>query len=106
MIRLVLALTLALTASAAQSGPNSQLERLVQARLAHYGFKDVDASDFATPTLARLHLTLISSGSFLKKRREVKNILRTAKYKCEALEDAHTGNRLDINRTRRDDCER
>jgi hypothetical protein len=60
--------------------PNPQLVASVQTRLAGYGFH-VDVSQFATSTVAALHLTLSGSDGYLKKRRELKNILRKARYK-------------------------
>ncbi len=62
------------------SDPNPQLVRSIEVRLAHYGLQ-ADVSRFATSTVARLHLALSSSEGYLRKRRELRNILRNAKYK-------------------------
>ena len=66
--------------SAAVADPNPQLVQSVQTRLLHYGF-NVDVSQFATNTVARLHLTLVSSDGYLKKKRELRSILRKPTYK-------------------------
>ncbi len=79
MKRLILVLALGLTAPAG-ADPNPQLVRSVQQGLAQYGL-EADVSQFATSTVAELHLSLSDSGGYLKKRRELQNILRRARYK-------------------------
>lgn len=72
-------LALCLTTSA-QADPNPQLVASVEHRLASYGLH-ADVSQFATSTVARLHLTLVQRDSYLRKRRELISILRNPKYK-------------------------
>lgn len=81
MTRSLLAAVLtAALATAAQADPNPQLVASIEARLAHYGLS-ADVSQFATPTVARLHLTLSSPEGYMKTRRELIWILRNPKYK-------------------------
>ena len=80
MKRLFLVLALALAVPAA-ADPNPQLVLSVEQRLAKYGLQ-ADVSQFATSTVAHLHLALSSSSDgYLRKRRELQNILRNAVYK-------------------------
>ena len=67
-------------AGSAQADPNPQLVASVEHRLAAYGLS-ADVSEFATSTVARLHLTLVQRDSYLRKRRELISILRNPKYK-------------------------
>lgn len=80
MKRLALAALIAALAPVAQADPNPQLVRSVEMRLAGYGLR-ADVSQFATPTVARLHLTLSRSGHWVEKRRELIHILRNPVYK-------------------------
>jgi len=73
-------LTSAMLAGLAFADPNPQLVLSVQQRLDAYGL-DADVSQFATATVAELHLALSSRHSFFKTRDELRNILRRAKYK-------------------------
>ena len=76
-----LSAALAATAGPALADPNPQLVRSVEIRLAQYGLQ-ADVSRFATSTVARLHFELSSrEDSYMDKRRTLKHILRTAKYK-------------------------
>lgn len=64
----------------AVADPNPQLVNSIEIRLAHYGLH-ADVSQFATSTVARLHLTLSQRESYWKKRRELIWILQNAKNK-------------------------
>ncbi len=79
MTRLALVLATALAMPAA-ADPNPQLVRSVEQGLARYGLQ-ADVSGFATATVAELHLSLSQSGGYLKKRTELRNILRRARTK-------------------------
>ena len=77
------ALATLLTASLAlpvAADPNPQLVASLENRLSHYGLS-ADLSQFATSTVAALHLTLVQSGGYFEKRRKLRTILRNAKYK-------------------------
>ena len=80
MSRLFAALLALGLASSTQADPNPQLVASVEHRLASYGLH-ADVSQFATSTVARLHLTLSQRDSYLRKRRELISILRNPKYK-------------------------
>ena len=80
MSRLFAALLALVLATTAQADPNPQLVASVEHRLAAYGLH-ADVSQFATSTVARLHLTLSQRDSYLRKRRELISILRNPKYK-------------------------
>jgi hypothetical protein len=60
--------------------PNPQLVASVQSRLAQYGLH-ADVSQFATSTVAALHLTLSSPEGYFKTRQTLQGLLRNAKYK-------------------------
>ncbi len=80
MKRLLLVLALALAVPAV-ADPNPQLVLSVQKGLERYGLH-ADVSQFATSTVAALHLSLSdSSEGYFKKRHELQAILRNAKYK-------------------------
>ena len=74
------ALLSAVIATSANADPNPQLVALVEAGLAQYGL-EADVSEFATSTVARLHLTLSSPEGYLSTRQELKAILRNPVYK-------------------------
>ena len=78
--RLLPAFFLVLFLAPANADPNPQLVRSVETRLAHYGLH-VDVSQFATSTVARLHLTLVGRDPYSKKRRELAWILQNPNYK-------------------------
>ena len=81
MKHLLAALAISLSlGNVTQADPNLQLVRSIEIRLAHYGLH-ADVSQFATSTVARLHLTLSQSGNYWTKRRELKWILQNPKYK-------------------------
>jgi len=81
MIRTLLAAVLSVVLTpAAQADPNPQLVASIEARLAQYGLS-ADVSQFATPTVVRLHFALSAREGYLKTRRELLSILRNPKYK-------------------------
>jgi len=69
-------------AVSASADPNPQLVALVENGLAQYGLQ-ADVSNFATSTVARLHLTLSSTENYLDTREELKAILRNPKLKSD-----------------------
>ncbi len=82
MKKLRLALLCAIVAWTAPvlADPNPQLVASIESRLAHYGLS-ADVSQFATSTVVQLHFALSSPQGYLKTRRELRSILRNAKYK-------------------------
>jgi hypothetical protein len=81
MLKLVLvALLSTVIAVSASADPNPQLVAIVESGLAKYGLK-ADVSEFATSTVARLHMTLSSTHDDECTRCELKAILRNPKYK-------------------------
>jgi hypothetical protein len=60
--------------------PNPQLVSSIENRLAHYGLS-ADVAQFATSTVVQLHFALSSRQGYLKTKRELRSILRNAKYK-------------------------
>ncbi len=84
MFKPVLVATLStVIAVSANADPNPQLVSSVEFGLSQYGL-EADVSQFATSTVARLHLTLSSTEDYLDTREELKAILRNAKYKDDA----------------------
>ena len=73
-------LALAMLANPVLADPNPQLVASVQQRLAQYGLR-ADVSQFATSTVAELHLTLSSPEGYFKTRNALRAILRRARYK-------------------------
>ncbi|MGI9389008.1 MAG: hypothetical protein ACR2O1_03030 [Boseongicola sp.] len=85
MFRSVLvALMLTVVGGSASADPNPQLVNSVETGLAQYGLH-ADVSQFATSTVARLHLTLSSPEDYYDTRDELRFILRNAKYKDDAV---------------------
>ena len=81
MKHILAAIALALpVAGPVAADPNPQLVASIENRLAYYDLK-ADVSQFATSTVAALHLTLVSSEGYFKTRQELLTILRKAKYK-------------------------
>ncbi|KIT15358.1 hypothetical protein [Jannaschia aquimarina] len=84
MIRTILVVLATALVSPAWAEPNSQLVASVQQRLDRLGFDGVDARQLSTRQIAALHMRLQGPtfGGFgfndrwMKKRREVKAILR------------------------------
>lgn len=68
------------TVTPVAADPNPQLVSSVENRLKHYGLS-ADVKQFATSTVAALHLTLSSPEGYLKTRRQLQAILRNARYK-------------------------
>ncbi len=81
MIRFALSVLFAMfLAVPTLADPNPQLVAGVQSGLAQYGLQ-ADVSQFATSTVAALHLTLSSPEGYFKTRRKLQGLLRNAKYK-------------------------
>ncbi len=66
--------------ASASADPNPQFVRSVELGLAKYGL-EADVSNFATSTVARLHMTLYSTEDYIDPRWELKAILRNPKLK-------------------------
>ena len=73
-------------AAPARADPNPQLVRSVENGLAQYGLH-ADVSEFATPTVARLYMTLSSSEVDECTRCQLKQILRNPKYKDQRVDE-------------------
>ena len=67
-------------ATAALADPNPQLVSSIQNRLAHYDLS-ANVSQVATSSVVQLHFALSSPQGYLKTKRELRAILRNAKYK-------------------------
>jgi len=81
MFKMVLvAILLTAVGAPASAGPNPQLVTLVENGLAKYGLH-ADVSEFATITVARLHLTMSSREREPHKRMRLKAILRNPRLK-------------------------
>ncbi|MDJ0824756.1 MAG: hypothetical protein QNJ16_04565 [Rhodobacter sp.] len=77
---LAAAVALSATATMGSAAPNAQLVASVEIGLHRYGLS-ADVSQFATPTVAALHLALSQPEGYIKTRRRLKSILRNAKFK-------------------------
>jgi hypothetical protein len=77
---LCLGLASQVLASPVSADPSPQLVSLVQMNLPRYGIS-VDVSQFATSTVAALHMTMANRDSYYDKQRRLRAILRNAKYK-------------------------
>ena len=77
---LILALLLASVPAAARADPNPQLVASIEQRLRVYRIR-ADVSQYATSTVAALHLTLSQPEGYFTTRRKLRAILRNAKYK-------------------------
>lgn len=73
-------LCLCLLAAPLSADPNPQLVASIENKLARYGLQ-ADVSQFATSTVVQLHFALSSPKGYLKTKRELRHILRTAKFK-------------------------
>jgi hypothetical protein len=69
-----------LVAAPVAADPGPQLVQLVQSRLRYYNLH-ADVSQFATPTVAALHLALSSPEGYMRTRRRLKSILANPVYK-------------------------
>lgn len=70
----------AMLGGAALADPNPQLVASVENRLTFYGLR-ADVSKYATSTVAQLHFALSSPKGYFRTKRELRAILRGAKYK-------------------------
>lgn len=70
----------ALLSTPVMADPNPQLVASVENGLARYGLS-ADVKQFATSTVAALHLTLSNPDDYFETRRRLQSFIRNAKYK-------------------------